>query len=230
MFTSQLMSFLSPLFIAGHSRMNDIRAFNNVIALFYLICQSSVNIGFICIYKLKVVIVKLQSNYMSQDAMLFSYSFTASDGPDESTAGRVVSPYAIKMHLGLTSKEARRARKQIYRLRQTTSHSSLLVARQGDVSRKLNHVLFWLTRSTSILLMMNDQIYIPREMSIIVSILRGKCVKKRIYSMKNAYEGVFTEYFNVLIFSAAFFIFRMEHLHRFCGMQLLFIRFSSPCV
>ena len=27
---------------------------------------------------------------------------------------------------------------QKYRLRQTTSHSSLLVARQGDVSRKLN--------------------------------------------------------------------------------------------
>ena len=36
------------------------------------------------------------------------------------------------------SKEARRAGKQKYRLRQTTSHSSLLVDRQGDVSRKLN--------------------------------------------------------------------------------------------
>ena len=35
------------------------------------------------------------------------------------------------------SKEARRARKEKYRLRQATSHSSLLVASQGDVSRKL---------------------------------------------------------------------------------------------
>ena len=42
------------------------------------------------------------------------------------------------MHHGFRSKEARHARKQKYRLRQTTSHSSLLAARQGDVSRKLN--------------------------------------------------------------------------------------------
>ena len=42
------------------------------------------------------------------------------------------------MHDVFRSKEARRARKQRYRLRQTTSHSSLLVARQVDVSRKLN--------------------------------------------------------------------------------------------
>ena len=41
------------------------------------------------------------------------------------------------MHLGFKSKEARRARKQKYRLRQT-SHSLLLVARQGDASRMLN--------------------------------------------------------------------------------------------
>ena len=42
------------------------------------------------------------------------------------------------MHNGRRSKEARRARKQKYRLRQTTSHYSLLVAVQDDVSRKLN--------------------------------------------------------------------------------------------
>ena len=72
----------------------------------------------------------------------FSYSFTASDGSEESTAGRVVSPCSIMMHHGLRSKEARRARKQKYRLRQTTSHSSLLVAREGDVSRKHNHAIF----------------------------------------------------------------------------------------
>ena len=42
------------------------------------------------------------------------------------------------VHHGFRSKEARRARKQKYRLHQATSHSSLLVARQDDVSRKLN--------------------------------------------------------------------------------------------
>ena len=68
----------------------------------------------------------------------FFYSFTASDGSEGSTAGRLVSPCSIMMHHGFRSKVARRARKQRYRLRQTTSHSSLLVARQGDVSRKLN--------------------------------------------------------------------------------------------
>ena len=68
----------------------------------------------------------------------FSYSFTVSDGSEESTAGRVVSTCSIMMHHGLRSKEARRARKKKYRLRQTISHSSLLVARQGDVSCKLN--------------------------------------------------------------------------------------------
>ena len=47
-------------------------------------------------------------------------------------------PSSIMMHHSFRSKEARHARKQKYRLRQTTSHSSLLVDRQGDVSRKLN--------------------------------------------------------------------------------------------
>ena len=68
----------------------------------------------------------------------FFYSFTASDRSEESTAGRVVSPCAIMVHHGFINKEARRARKQKYRLRQTTSLSSLLVARQCDVSRKLD--------------------------------------------------------------------------------------------
>ena len=72
----------------------------------------------------------------------FFYSFTASDGSEESTTGRVVSPCSIMVHRGLRSIEARRARKQKYRLRQTTSHSSQLVARQGDVSRKLNQAFF----------------------------------------------------------------------------------------
>ena len=68
----------------------------------------------------------------------FFYSFTASDDSEESTAGRVVAPCTIMVHHGFRSTEARCARKQKYRLLQTTSHSSLLVARQGDVSRKLN--------------------------------------------------------------------------------------------
>ena len=37
------------------------------------------------------------------------YSFTASDGSEGSTAGRVVSPCSIMMHHGFRSKEARRA-------------------------------------------------------------------------------------------------------------------------
>ena len=68
----------------------------------------------------------------------FFYSFTASDGSKESTAGRVVSSCSTMMHNGFRSKEARRERKQEYRLRQITSHSSLLVARQGDITCKLN--------------------------------------------------------------------------------------------
>ena len=71
----------------------------------------------------------------------FSYSITASDGSEESTAGRVISPSSIMMHHGFRSQEPRRAREQKYRLRQTTSNSSLLVARQGDVSRKLNQAI-----------------------------------------------------------------------------------------
>ena len=68
----------------------------------------------------------------------FSYSFTASDGSEGSTAVSVVSPCSIMILHGFISKEVMRAKKQRYRLRQTTSHSSLLVARQGDVSSKLN--------------------------------------------------------------------------------------------
>ena len=68
----------------------------------------------------------------------FSYSLAASDGSEESTAGRVVSPCSIMVHHGLISIEARRARKQKYLLCQTTSHSSLLVASQCEVSHKLS--------------------------------------------------------------------------------------------
>ena len=88
--------------------------------------------------------VKFDLNFIDREKTtfcvlrFFSYSFTASDGSEESNAGRVVSPCSIMVHHGFRSEEARRARKQEYRLRQTTSHSSQLVARQGDASRKLN--------------------------------------------------------------------------------------------
>ena len=42
----------------------------------------------------------------------FSCSFTAYDGPEESTAGHVVSTCSIMVHHGYRSKEARRARRK----------------------------------------------------------------------------------------------------------------------
>ena len=91
-----------------------------------------------------------------------SYSFTASDGSEESTAGRVVAPCSMMAHRGLRSKEARRARKQEYRLRQTTSHSSLLVARKVMYPANSTKRLSRLTRPTLILKLRNVQIYIRR--------------------------------------------------------------------
>ena len=88
------------------------------------------------------------------------YYFTASGGSEESTAGREVSPCSIMMHHGFRSKEARRARKQKYRLCQTTSRSSLLVDSQGDVSRKLNQSFLLVDSFNINFLMMNVQIYI----------------------------------------------------------------------
>ena len=72
-----------------------------------------------------------------------SHSFTASDGSEESIADRVASHCSIMVHHGFRSEEARHARKQKYQLRQTTSHSSLLVAHQGDVSRKFNQAFLF---------------------------------------------------------------------------------------
>ena len=48
----------------------------------------------------------------------------------------MVSPRSIVVHQGFRSKEVRRAIK-------LTSHSSLLVALQGDVSRKLNQAFIF---------------------------------------------------------------------------------------
>ena len=42
----------------------------------------------------------------------FSYSFTASDGSEESNAGRAASPCTVMEHHGFRSQKARRARKQ----------------------------------------------------------------------------------------------------------------------
>ena len=54
---------------------------------------------------------KLSKNTFCEHRLIF-YSFTASIGSDETTAGRVVSPCSIMMHHGFRSKDARRARKQ----------------------------------------------------------------------------------------------------------------------
>ena len=89
----------------------------------------------------------------------FSYSFTAHDGSEESTAGRVVSPCSIMMHHGFRSKEASRARKQKMSI---TPHHSPHCWLPAKVMYPANSTegVSWLTRSTSILLKMNVQIYI----------------------------------------------------------------------
>ena len=71
----------------------------------------------------------------------FFYSFTASDGSEGTTAGCVVSLRSIMVHHGFRSKEVRHAIKLSIT---PTSHSSLLVASQGDVSCKLNQALLLL--------------------------------------------------------------------------------------
>ena len=67
--------------------------------------------------------------------LFFYYSFTVFDGTEATTAGRVVSPRSIMMYHDFRGEACKKTK---YRIRQTTSHSSLLVARQGDVFRKLN--------------------------------------------------------------------------------------------
>ena len=50
----------------------------------------------------------------------------------------MISPCSIMVRHGSRYKEARRARKRKNKLRKTTSHSSLLVVRHGDVCRNVN--------------------------------------------------------------------------------------------
>ena len=67
----------------------------------------------------------------------FFYPFTASDGYEGTFPDCVVSRPSIMVQYGLRNKEARRARKQnIDYVKQ--HHHHLLVARQGDLSSKLN--------------------------------------------------------------------------------------------
>ena len=78
------------------------------------------------------------------------YSFTASDGSDGTTAGRVVSPRSIMVHHGLRNKKTRRAIKQnIYYVKQHHTPHCLLPAK---VIYPVNSTKYfsWLTRSTSI--------------------------------------------------------------------------------
>ena len=108
------------------------------------------------------------------------YSFTASDGSEESTAGRVVSPCSIMMHHGFRSvlyssiachkpfgfnlRERKKERRGVqesnnidYAKQHHTPHCWLPAKVMYPV--KSTKCFSWLTRSTSILLMMNVQIY-----------------------------------------------------------------------
>ena len=68
----------------------------------------------------------------------FSYSFTASDGSEESTAGRAESPCSIMMHHCFRSKDVRKKEsKNIVYVKQHHTPQKL-VASQDDVSRKLS--------------------------------------------------------------------------------------------
>ena len=86
--------------------------------------------------------------------MLFSYSFTASDGSEESTAGRVMSPCSIMMHHGLGMQESKNID---YAKQHHTPHCWLpaKVMHPANSTKRFS----WLTRSTSILLMKNVHIY-----------------------------------------------------------------------
>ena len=87
------------------------------------------------------------------------------------------------MHHGFRSIEARRARKQKYRLHQTTSHSSLLDARQGDVTRKLNQALIlvdWLNFN-----------FVDEERSdIMVMVIKFNIVTSSSFSVKWKCEDI----------------------------------------
>ena len=73
-------------------------------------------------------------DYISEHRFFF-HCFTASDGP--TTTGRVVSHRSITVNHDFRSR-GEACKKTKYRLRQTASHSSLLVVRHGDVSSKPN--------------------------------------------------------------------------------------------
>ena len=94
---------------------------------------------------MKIILIKMGISRLKKTTfcvLRFFYSFTASNGSEGYTVGRVVSTCSIKMHYGFRTKDARHARKQKYRLHQITSHSSLLVASQGDASRNINQAFF----------------------------------------------------------------------------------------
>ena len=94
------------------------------------------------------------------------YSFTASDGSEGTTAGRVVSPCSIVVHHGFRSKEVRRARKQYidYTKQHHTPHSWL--------STILAKRLSWLTRSTQFFIVVeSSNIYSKNEVQCNLSAL-----------------------------------------------------------
>ena len=92
---------------------------------------------------------------MSQDVMLFSHSFTASDGSRGATAGRLVSPRYI-MASAVERRGVHESKNINYAKQRHTPHCWLpaKVMYAASSTKRFS----CLTRSTSILLMKNVQI------------------------------------------------------------------------
>ena len=89
----------------------------------------------------------------------FFYSFTASDGSEESTTGRMVSPCSI-MVSEVNSRGEQESKNTDYAKQHHTPHCWLhaKVIYPANSTKRFS----WLTRSASILLMKNVQIYIHK--------------------------------------------------------------------
>ena len=98
---------------------------------------------------------------------IVSSSFTASDRPEATTAGRVVSLRSITVHHGFRCKEASCAGKQdINHTKQHHTTHCWLPATVMYLTNSANAWFSfqdWLIRSTPILLLKNVQIYITRQ-------------------------------------------------------------------
>ena len=119
----------------------------------------------------------------------FSYSFTASDGSEESAAGRVVLPYTIMVLHGFRSnRQGMQESKNIdYAKQHHTPHCWLpaKVMYPANSTKRFSR----LTRSTSNLLMMNVQIYVyvnmlhflRRPLCEALSNCNHNCIQRMMY-------------------------------------------------